>query len=237
MNKRQHKGLPQASWRPDHLAEEVDLPERIDMEFEELIIPSAATTLGARSNPFFLEDVCNGRLADGVNPQFFQFTKDATVSPPRLPSQSNDNLTNRFQSARSGLLATGFFSDPPLVSSAMDDRDQLRGPRPYGSAQLEQPLSFLSLQKDPLLGHSSSEHFVFSLEQFNVPAQFILRTSCQIEQKRRKPTCHAMAPCVIEVEQLFAPLESTVQRAFYPAEMTIDVRLGQSMKIGDNCAG
>jgi len=80
MNKRQHKGLPQASRRPDHLTEEVNLPERVDVEFEELI-PSATAALGARPNSFFFEDVCNGRLADGMNPQFLQFSKRCGRNP------------------------------------------------------------------------------------------------------------------------------------------------------------
>ncbi len=98
MNKRQHKGLSQASGRPDHLAEEVDLPERIDMKFEKLI-PSTATTLGARPTPFFLEDVRNGRLANRVNPQFLQFSENSAIAPASLSSEVNDNLPNRFQGA------------------------------------------------------------------------------------------------------------------------------------------
>jgi len=74
MNKRQHKGLSQASRRLNHLAEKVDLPERIDIEFEEFI-PSTTASLGARPNPFLLENVCNGRLADRVNSQFFNSPK------------------------------------------------------------------------------------------------------------------------------------------------------------------
>jgi len=106
----------------------------------------------------------------------------------------------------------------------MDDRDQLRGIWANRCAQLEQQLSFLPLQKDPLLGHPSTEYFVFGLEQFNLSAQFVLSAPCQIEQKRRKPTCHAMAPYVIdEVEidddKLFALLGPTVQLPFYFAEV------------------
>jgi len=41
----------------------------------------------------------------------------------------------------------------------------------------------------------------------------------------------------IDDDKLFAPQQSTVQTPFYSAKMPIDVRLGQSMKTGDNCAG
>jgi len=51
-----------------------------------------------------------------------------------------------------------------------------------------------------------------------------------------------MAPYVtneveIDDDNLFAPLQSTVQRPFYSAEVPIDARPSQSMKSGDNCAG
>jgi len=74
MNKRQHKGLSQASRRPNHLAEKVDLPERIDMEFEEFI-PSTTASLVAGPNPFLLEDVCDSQLTDRANPKFFNSPK------------------------------------------------------------------------------------------------------------------------------------------------------------------
>ena len=36
------------------------------------------------------------------------------------------------------------------------------------------------------------QHLVFGLQEFNLPAQLILSTPCQIEKKRRKPTSHVM---------------------------------------------
>jgi len=50
----------------------------------------------------------------------------------------------------------------------MNYSDQLRRTRTNSCAQLEQPFSFLSLQKDPLLRHSTAEHLVFNLEQFDL---------------------------------------------------------------------
>jgi len=41
----------------------------------------------------------------------------------------------------------------------------------------------------------------------------------------------------IEDDKLFALLGPTVQRPFYSAEVPIDVKPSQSMKVGDNCAG
>ena len=56
MNKRQDKYLPQASRSPDHLAEEIDLPERFDMGFEKLI-PTASTSLRTGLNTWMFLSV------------------------------------------------------------------------------------------------------------------------------------------------------------------------------------
>ncbi len=80
MDKYQHKRLAQPTRRPGHLAEEIGLPQRIDMQPEKLI-PRAAATFRARLNPLFLEDVLHRRVGTRVNADLFQFSKDTTVAP------------------------------------------------------------------------------------------------------------------------------------------------------------
>ena len=245
MDKRQDKRLPQASWSPDHLAEEVYLPERIDVGLKELV-PGPRTTLGTRLDALFLEDVLDSGLRYAADTQFSEFSENPDVSPARLFSKTDDDLADRFQSSGSahllGLLAAGFFADPTLVGPLVDDRNELRRTWTYGSAQFEQPLSLVPLEEDSLLGYPDAEHLVLSLVKLVLPAQFVLGAAGQVEQKWRKPACHVMAPYVtdeveIEDDNLFTLLESANGRSLRPLEMPIGDRLGQSMKFGDNCAG
>ncbi len=66
----------------------------------------------------------------GVNPQLFQFTEDAAISPDRLSSYPRSPHLP-------GLLAVGFFTDP---GSVVDDRDEVRSPRPYKSGEVQPAL-------------------------------------------------------------------------------------------------
>ena len=82
----------EAAGRANHLAKEVDLPERFDMEFKKLI-PSAGSSFGTRFNPFFMEDVLDSRPRNRVNSQFFQFTENPTVSPTRFTRQTDNDVS------------------------------------------------------------------------------------------------------------------------------------------------
>lgn len=90
----QDKGLPQARRRPIHLAEEVDLPQRVDVRLEELA-PSALarTALRPRLHPSLFEDVFHSPDGDRLHPQFPEFADDAGVAPSRLAGQSQDNIS------------------------------------------------------------------------------------------------------------------------------------------------
>jgi hypothetical protein len=103
----------------------------------------------------------------------------------------------------------------------VNNGDKFGGAWPDSGSQLEKSLLFLLFEKDPFLGHSLAEHLVFGLEELNLPTQFILSASCQMEQKRRKPTCHELISLITDIEKsddnLFALLQSAA-RAYQIAE-------------------
>jgi hypothetical protein len=80
MQEGQHKRLPQAGRRPDQLAEEVDLPERFDVDLEKLI-PTASPPLGTGLDALLFEDVLDGRFRDRVNPQLLEFAENLPIAP------------------------------------------------------------------------------------------------------------------------------------------------------------
>lgn len=80
--------------------------------------------------------------------------------------------------------------NPALVGPPVDNCDQLRRAGTDGSAQLQEPFPLLLLEKYPLLGHPSPQHFIFGPEQFDLASQLVLDTPCQIDQKLRKLTGH-----------------------------------------------
>ena len=220
VDERQDKRVPQASRRPDHLAEEVDLPKCIDMDLEELV-PGSRSTFGTWLDALFLEDVLDRRLGDTADAKLFEFSENPVVSPASFSGEADDGLSNRLQRAWPahffGLLAEILLTNPALIGSGMDNRNQLMGSRTDGGTELEQSFFIFGLEKDTLLGNLSAEQFVFDLVEFDLPTQLIFCRPCQIEQKRRKPTCHELTPIVTdEVEKsddkLFALLESTIGR-------------------------
>ncbi len=243
MNKRQDKRLPQAGWSPDHLAEEVYLPERIDVGLKELV-PGPRTTLGTRLDALFLEDVLDCRLRDASDAEFSQFSENPVVAPASFTSETDDDFSNRFQSACSDhhlwVFPTVFLANPALVRARMDNDNRFVGTGAEFCSQLEQSFFLLLLQEDPLFGNQLASHHELFFEDLILSAQFVFRVPCKIEQKRRKPTCHERIPIVTdEVEKsddnLFTPLQSTNGRPPCPAKLPIDVRACQSMKTGDNC--
>lgn len=76
----QDKRLPQSGRRPYHLAEEVDLPERIDVSFEKLI-PSPAAAPWARLDAFVREDVPDRRLRNAADAEFAEFPQGRRGQP------------------------------------------------------------------------------------------------------------------------------------------------------------
>ncbi len=179
VNKRQDKRLSQSGWRPDHLAEEVDLPQSIDMEFEKLV-PSPTTSFGTRLDTFLLEDVLNRRSTDTAHPQFSQFSQNSTITPASFTRQSDDHLTDRFRNAGPshlfGLSPTVLCSDPTLIGSRMDDRDEFWGARTDSGAQLKQSLSFVLFEEDLFQGNSLAEHDILRFEEIYLPTEFVFGT-------------------------------------------------------------
>ncbi len=192
MNKHQNKRLPQASRRPDNLAEEIDLAERIDVGLEELV-PGSATSLGAGLDTFFLEDVLDGRLRNTPDTKFSEFSEDPVVSPASFSGEADDGLSNRVQGSWSAhllrLSAQFLFTDPALVGPRMDNDNRFVGAGAEFCSQLEQSFFLFFVQKDPLFGNQLASHHELFFENVTLPAQLVLCASGQIEQKRRKPTC------------------------------------------------
>ncbi|MCR9118975.1 MAG: hypothetical protein NXI22_18750, partial [bacterium] len=89
----QRKRLTQASRRPDHLAEEINLPERIEMGLEKLV-PLPATSLWIGRKSFFPENVANRRFRDVSDAELFEFSQDSAESPTILPGQPNHDFAD-----------------------------------------------------------------------------------------------------------------------------------------------
>jgi hypothetical protein len=94
VQKGQHERLPQSRRRPDQLAEEVDRPERLGVNLEELV-PRSLAPLRARLDPFFLADILDCGLGDAVDSQFLALSENPPVASCRLPGQPNNDLTHR----------------------------------------------------------------------------------------------------------------------------------------------
>lgn len=84
----------------------------------------------------------------------------------------------------------------------MDENDRLVGVGSKFRSELEQSFFLLLLEKDPLLGDQRTSDDQLLLEQLILPPQFILCTSCQIEEKRRKPTCHEQSLSVTDASEM-----------------------------------
>lgn len=89
----QRKRLTQASRRPDHLAEEINLPERIEMGLEKLV-PLPATSLWIGRKSFFLENVANRRFRDVSDAELPLLTNNPAESPAIFPGQPNHDFAN-----------------------------------------------------------------------------------------------------------------------------------------------
>jgi hypothetical protein len=92
----------------------------------------------------------------------------------------------------------------------MDENDRFVGVGSKFRSELEQSFFLLLLEKDPLLGDQCTSDDKLLLEQLILPPQFILCTPCQIEEKRRKPTCHEQSLSVTDASEMmgdkfFAP--------------------------------
>lgn len=74
VDERQYKALPQAFGRPNALAEEIDLPERLGVDLQELI-PSAFPTSRPRQHPGLFEDVFDRALRDRMDSQLLSSPK------------------------------------------------------------------------------------------------------------------------------------------------------------------
>jgi hypothetical protein len=83
----------------------------------------------------------------------------------------------------------------------MDENDRLVGVGSKFRSELEQSLFLLVLEKDPLLGDQRTSYHQLLLEQLILPPQFIFCTSCKIEEKRRKPTCHEQSLSVTDASE------------------------------------
>ena len=189
----ENKSLPHADGSPDHLAEEIDLPERVDMGLEKLI-PSARATLGTWLDVLFLEDVLDGRSPKKLDPQFLEFSEYPNLPPAGFFGQANNDLRDGLGNKRPayflGLLSQSLLADPALVRSGMDDGNQLMGTRTKISTELKQTFFLIRPEKVSLLRNALARHDDLSFEHFNLPAQFVFSTPGKIKQKRRKPTCY-----------------------------------------------
>jgi hypothetical protein len=173
MNEGQNKRLPQASRCPDHLVEEVDLPECINMDFKELI-PGARAALGTRFDTILFENVLDGRQGNAADAELSEFSENPPIPPTRFTRETDNNLPDRLQRSRSayllGLPATILFVDPPLIGAPMNDCDELGHTGTNSSAQLKQPLTLAPIEKDAFLGYPGTGHLVFSLEKLDMAA-------------------------------------------------------------------
>jgi hypothetical protein len=201
----QYKTLSQSLGRPDAFAEEVDLPEGLGVHLQELV-PGPLPAPGSGMHAGLLEDVLDCAPGNGMNPQLPELTEDAAVAPASLLGNANHDLPNRFKRFGSahplGLLAQSLLLDPALVSSRMDEDDRFVGVGSKFRSELEQSFFLLLLEKDPLLGDQCTSDDKLLLEQLILPPQFILCTSCQIEEKRRKPTCHEQSLSVTDASEM-----------------------------------
>lgn len=89
------------------LREEVTLPHRGGMTFDELI-PSTRAAFRANVKPVSLEDILEGVTCHGFNAKFLEFAQDPAVAPARLLCQFKYqvlDVLNRSRSSRFGILA------------------------------------------------------------------------------------------------------------------------------------
>lgn len=193
MDERQHEALPQASGRPDTFAEEIDLPEGLGVDFQELV-PRALPALGPRQHTLLLEDVLDRRFRDHMNPQLFELAENPAVAPASFFGDTDYDLTNGLQRFRASHLfrfsASALRVEPALIGSRMNNRDQLSHAGTDGRAQLEKPFALDLREEDSLLGDTLAKHFILGLEEFNLTTEPLLRGSGQQEQKRVKQPSH-----------------------------------------------